>query len=196
MKKITYIITILMICTSAFALTAKDVLENLQSLKSYTADFVQYTEIEGFGEDEYKGKLHIEIGNKALWDYSEPYRQFYLFDMSTMHYYDSDTRQLVIQSLTPANNVFMRLMLNPKGIEQDFSVSLEKEDNLVMTPKNDIGIDRIVFIIKNRIISGIITKDQNGNNTRVELKNIRLDADIPESIFSPEVPKGTEVFRY
>ncbi len=51
-----------------------------------------------------------------------------------MKYYDSDTRQLVVQALTPATNVFMRLMLNPADIENDFNVSLEG-DKLILSPK-------------------------------------------------------------
>jgi outer membrane lipoprotein-sorting protein len=46
------------------------------------------------------------------------------------------------------------------------------------------------------MVHGIKTKDQSGNNTRIEFKNIKRDAVIPESVFSPAIPEGTEVFNY
>lgn len=196
MKKIlfTYII-IIITAAFAYAQTAQDVVASLKQVKSFTADFVQATEIEGFGEDIYEGKLYIKAGKKALWDYDKPYRQFYLFDADTMKYYDSDTKQMIVQQLDPATNVFMRLMLNPADIEADFNLSLN-DDMLTLTPKEDIGIGNIVFVIKNGMVHGIITKDQSGNNTKVEFKNIKKDAVIADDVFSHVVPEGTEVFNY
>ena len=195
MKKFSMtLIAVLMFAFSAFA-DVNSVLAGLEKIKSYTADFVQTTEIEGFGEDEYSGKLYIISGEHALWDYSKPYRQFYLFDTETMQYYDSDTRQLIVQNLDPAANVFMRLMLNPADIRKDFDVKLEG-DRLVLTPQADLGIADLAFTVKNGVITRIVTKDQNGNNTNIELKNISLDKALDAKLFTPEIPEGTEVFRY
>jgi len=196
MKKISVILIIYIFITAvAFAQSASDVLGSLKSIKSYTADFVQTTEIEGFGEDEYSGKLYIMSGEKAFWDYEKPYRQFYLFDKSTMSYYDSETKQMIVQKLDPATNVFMRLMLSPADIEKDFHAELSGGE-LLLTPKKDIGIAAIVFVIKNGMVTGIKTKDQNGNNTSIELKNIVSGEKLDAKIFEPEIPEGTEVFQY
>jgi len=193
MRKILCIIMILMFSIVGYAASVKDVLAGLQKIKSYQADFTQFTEIEGFGEDEYSGKLYIRSGEVALWNYSKPYRQFYLFDEGEMQFYDSDTKQLIKQRLTPETNVFMRLMLNPKDIEKDFSVKLVG-DKLEMSPIKDIGVSKIIFTIKSGIISGISTRDQNGNNTRIELDGIVVNEEIADKTFSPQVPADTEIF--
>ncbi len=91
---IIFVILSVFLTMTAYAGSAKEIIKQLESIKSYTADFVQYTEIEGFGEDEYSGKMYVLSGEKAYWNYLKPYRQFYLFDTKTMKYYDSDTRQL------------------------------------------------------------------------------------------------------
>ena len=196
MKKllITYILLMLTTIIS-YAQTTQQVVDSLKQVKSFTADFTQATEIEGFGEDVYSGKLYIKAGEKALWDYDKPYKQFYLFDKTTMKYYDSDTNQMIVQALDPATNVFMRLMLNPADIETDFTLTLSG-DELTLAPKADLGIETIIFVIKNGMVHGIKTKDQSGNNTRIEFKNIKRDAVISDAAFSPEIPEGTEVFNY
>ncbi|PLX69243.1 MAG: hypothetical protein C0602_07450 [Denitrovibrio sp.] len=196
MRKLSLIyIMLFMFVSAAWSADAAGVLAQLEKIKTYTADFVQTTEIEGFGEDEYSGKLFIISSEKALWDYDDPYRQFYLFDTSTMKYYDSDTKQMIIQKLDPATNVFMRLMLNPSDIRNDFDVKLEGS-KLMLRPKDDLGLEQIVFEVKNGIVTGILTKDQNGNNTDIELNNIKIDKSIDPKIFDPAVPEGTEVFEY
>ena len=85
MKKLFVIyILVFAFTVSGFAGSADEVLNSLKQVKSYTADFIQATEIEGFGEDIYSGKLVIKSGERAFWDYDKPYRQFYLFDTKTM----------------------------------------------------------------------------------------------------------------
>jgi len=196
MRKISFIYIALFLFTlNSFAADANSVIKQLELIKTYTADFVQLTEIEGFGEDEYSGKLYIKSGKQALWDYDKPYRQFYLFDTATMKYYDSDTKQMIIQQLDPATNVFMRLMLNPSDIRSDFQVSLEG-NKLVLVPKAELGLETITFTVKNGMVTGISTKDQNGNNTDITLENIVVDKTIDEKTFQPAIPEGTEIFKY
>jgi outer membrane lipoprotein carrier protein len=180
---------------AAYARTAEEVISALSTVKSYTADFVQSTEIEGFGEDVYSGKIFITMGKQAMWDYSKPYRQFYLFDTDTMEYYDSDTKQLIVQRLEPSNNVFMRLMLNPSDIGKDFDVSFEN-GLLTLIPRGDIGLSTIVFTVEADTVKGISTKDQNGNNTDVKFDNIKKDIEISPDVFKPRIPEDTEVFKY
>lgn len=196
MKKLMIICLILISAFSVcFAGSAKDVIDQLKTVKSYQADFVQYTEIEGFGEDEYSGKLYIKSGEKAFWDYDKPYRQFYLFDTATMKYFDSETKQMIVQKLDPATNVFMRLMLNPAQIEGDFTVTL-KGDELTLEPKGDLGIETIIFKVSGGLVTGISTKDQSGNNTRIVFKNIVRDKTIAKEVFEPSLPADTEIFEY
>ncbi|MCD8554580.1 outer membrane lipoprotein chaperone LolA [Seleniivibrio sp.] len=196
MKKIMLLLMI-MISVTCYAETVESVIAALDKIKSYSADFVQKTELEGFGADTYSGKLYIKSRSKALWDYQKPYRQFYLFDAKMMQFYDSETKQLVKQKLDPTSNAFMRLMYNPADMRKDFTATFnDATDRLTLTPvKKDSGIGAITFTVKNGVVTGITTKDQNGNNTSILLTNIKTDPDIADSIFNPAVPKDTQIFN-
>lgn len=197
MKK-TYLILFLILFTfSAYAESVQDAIAALNKINSYSADFIQKTQIEGFGSDTYSGKLYIKGRKQAMWDYSKPYRQFYLFDLKTMQFYDSENNQLIKQKLDPSTNAFMRLMMNPGEMRSDFNVSYNSTaGKLGVTPTNKkSGINPIVFTIKNGQITAISTKDQNGNNTTILFTNIKIDPEIPDSIFSPSIPKGTQIFN-
>jgi outer membrane lipoprotein carrier protein len=186
-----------MISATCYAETVADVLASLDKIKSYSADFVQKTELEGFGADTYSGKLYIKSRSKAFWDYQKPYRQFYLFDQKMMQFYDSDTKQLVKQKLDPTTNAFMRLMFNPADMRKDFTAAYNESTNrLTLTPvAKDSGINSIAFTVKNGTVTGITTKDQNGNNTSIILTNIKIDPEIADSVFNPTVPKDTQIFN-
>jgi len=197
MKKIMLMLMI-MISVTCYAETVETVLASLDKIKSYSADFVQKTELEGFGSDTYSGRLYIKSRSKAMWDYQKPYRQFYLFDQKMMQFYDSETKQLMKQKLDPTSNAFMRLMYNPADMRKDFTATYNDSTNrLTLTPvKKDSGIGAITFTVKNGTITGITTKDQNGNNTSIVLNNIKIDPEIPDSVFSPSVPKDTQIFTH
>ncbi|TCK60031.1 outer membrane lipoprotein chaperone LolA [Seleniivibrio woodruffii] len=196
MKKLIFIM-VMMISAVCYADSVADVLAQLDKIKSYSADFTQKTELEGFGADTYSGRLYIKSRTKALWDYQKPYRQFYLFDTKMMQFYDSETKQLIKQKLDPTANAFMRLMLSPADMKKDFNVAYnESTGRLTLTPavKNS-GINAITFTVKNGLVTGITTKDQNGNNTSILLTNVKADPEIAESVFSLSVPKDTQIFN-
>lgn len=197
MKKFALLIIVFSFAIAAYAQTTAEVLSELNKLNSYTADFIQKTEIEGFGSDTYSGKMYIKSRAKALWDYQKPYRQFYLFDKTTMQFYDSESKQLLKQQLDPSSNAYMRLMLNPSDIKKDFTASYNPTTSkLALAPTNKAsGINAIIFTIKDGMITGIQTKDQNGNNTSIMLTNIKINPEISDGVFSPVVPAGTEVFN-
>lgn len=197
MKKLILIFTILSSALIGYAQTTAEVLSDLGKLNSYTADFIQKTDIEGFGSDTYSGKLYIKSKSKALWDYQKPYRQFYIFDKSTMQFFDSEAKQLIKQQLDPSANAYMRLMLNPADIKKDFTAGFNPTTSkLTLSPaEKQSGINPIIFTIKNGLITGIQTRDQNGNNTSIMLTNIKANPEISDSVFSPAVPAGTQIFN-
>lgn len=197
MKKTYLIIMIMLFALSAYAESMQDVVTALNKINSYSADFIQKTEIDGFGSDTYTGKLYIKSRKQAMWDYIKPYRQFYLFDQKIMQYYDSDSKQLIRQKLDPSTNAFMRLMMNPADMRSDFNASYNSATGkLGITPlSKKSGLSPIVFTIKNGQITALSTKDQNGNNTTIIFSNIKIDPSIPDSVFTPDIPKGTQVFN-
>lgn len=74
MKKLLLLLFIL-VCFTAFAEDKKntDYMKQLSDIKSLSAEFKQINNLKDYGEDIYTGKVYINMKEKALWDYTEPY---------------------------------------------------------------------------------------------------------------------------
>ncbi|MCD8492247.1 MAG: outer-membrane lipoprotein carrier protein LolA [Geovibrio sp.] len=196
-KKIIMLLTVLCISTGAFGATIDEILGSFSNLQSYRADFRQITEIENFGKDEYVGRIYVINKYRALWDYSYPYRQYYLFTSDRVDYYDSEIRQLVRQKNAEGNqNAITRLMLDIGNIRKNFHVTLGGNNVLNLVPLSDIGVRYIKVETDGSRITKVISEDPTGNKTEVTFTNIQLNADIDKKVFEPTVPPGTEVFEY
>ncbi len=66
----------------------KDFVKQLSSIKSLSADFKQVNILKDYGEDIYIGKVFINMKDKALWDYIEPYSSWYLINSESIEHYD------------------------------------------------------------------------------------------------------------
>lgn len=197
MKKIFIMITILFITAGAYAATVDEILASFSKLESYKANFKQVTEIETFGKDEYIGVIYVVNRYKALWDYSYPYRQYYLFSEGGVDYYDSEMKQLIRQKNTEGNqNAITRLMLDTGNIRQNFHVTMEQEGVLTLVPVTDIGVRIINIETDGTRINKVTSIDPTGNKTEVTFSSIELNAKIDEKVFEPRIPAGTEIFEY
>jgi outer membrane lipoprotein carrier protein len=197
MKKLALTLLILFISINSFALDKDKIIETLSSFKTAIADFEQITEIKDFGEDFYSGKIYLIAKKKALWDYTKPYPQYYIFTPDSMEYYDSSTEQLIRQKVNQSGgqNIIYQLLVDISKAKETFDIIVEGEDTLRLIPKTDIGLKYIVLKIKKDFISEIISTDNEGNNTKVYLKNIMLNVNINPKVFQKEVPLTTEIFE-
>ena len=199
MKKLLLTVFISLLTISyAAAQDASAMIEKIKSLKSYKADFVQKTEIEGFGEDVYEGTVYVMKGHKALWDYDEPVEQYYLFTTGGFDYYDSETNQLIRQKMSKdkGNNIVLELMLDPSTINRNFKTEAAGE-TLILFPQTDIGVEKVELQVNDKgAITYMHSVDTAGNSTRIEFENIETNKVIAEEIFDKKVPEGTEIFTY
>jgi outer membrane lipoprotein carrier protein len=194
MKKTFALFIFMLMSISAFAASADQILASFSALQSY---FKQVTEIEGFGADEYSGKIYVVNKYKALWDYDFPYRQFYLFTNDKVDYYDSETKQLMRQKNIEGNqNAITRLMLDIGNIKENFQVQQINDYTLNLIPLSDIGVQFVTFEVDGNRISKVTSKDPAGNGTEVTFSNVQVNVPIEEKVFEPAVPEGTEVFEY
>ncbi len=86
MKKLLLLLFTL-VCFTAFAEdkdNAADYMKQLSAVKSLSAEFKQVNNLKDYGEDVYAGKVYINMKEKALWDYIEPYSAWYLITNETI----------------------------------------------------------------------------------------------------------------
>ena len=173
-------------------------LKKLESIKTLKADFVQETNIEGFGKDFYKGKFYLIPSMRVLWDYSEPYSQYYIFTADTMEYYDSTTNQLIRQSSqnNSANSMVFLLLMDLSSANNLFDVVNIDANNFRLNPKSDLGLKFVDISFGKKFIQEITSQDNVGNLTRIIFSNIKFNVTIPESTFEKQLPKDVEIFSY
>ena len=198
MKK--FILIILFLSHSSTLLFAQDekLINSLKKINTLKAQFTQVTSIAGVGEDTYEGSLYLLKGEKILWDYNRPHRQFYLFTKDELSYYDSMTKQLIKQKAENlgVENIVFRLLIEPSGIKNTFFVVVMNNEQYKLYPKENIGLQYIEITLEKDNIKRIVSRDEQGNNTEITLNNLSINKSFDKSVFDVKVPEGTEVFTY
>lgn len=177
--------------------TKEQIISRLASYKTATADFEQITEIKDFGEDFYSGKIYLISKERVLWDYTKPYAQYYIFTPTSMEYYDSSTEQLLKQTVTGSGgrNIVFQLLVDISTATSSFNIIQEENNTLRLIPMTDIGLKYLILKLNNQFLSEIHSIDDEGNTTKVFLKNVKLNAPIDQKLFDKEVPLTTEIFE-
>ncbi|MGA1847382.1 LolA family protein [Deferribacter abyssi] len=200
--KIIKILKILVFCfVIVFNAFSKDksvesILKNYSNIRTFEAKFVQKTTIKGFGEDYYEGTVYLKKGEKLMWDYKKPYRQYYLFEKDKMEYYDSSVKQLIRQKISLEDNVVLQIIMDFSTIGENFQIiSLDKK-RVRLIPKSNINLKYIDLKLGNKFVKKIVSEDNAGNVTEIIFTDIKINELIEERVFKPIVPLDTEVFTY
>jgi outer membrane lipoprotein carrier protein len=198
MKKILFLLFTLNVFATLLYAQDEKLLNSLKKINTLKAQFSQVTSIAGVGEDKYEGTLYMVKGEKILWDYNKPHRQFYLFTKDELSTYDSMTKQLVKQKAENlgVENIVFRILMEPSDIKNTFFVVVMNNDQYKLYPKEDIGLQYLEITLKDNIIKKIISKDEQGNSTEINLNDVQINRGIDKSVFNVKVPEGTEVFTY
>lgn len=196
MKKILTLLFTL-VCLTAFAADKDntDYMKQLSAVKSLSAEFKQINNLKDYGEDIYTGKVYINMKEKALWDYIEPYSSWYLITNETIDHYDEINNQLVkMKAKDYKEYALLQVLMDFSQLSKSFS-SEQKEDILYLKPKSDVGLAYINIIFKNNVISEIKSKDNAGNLTTITLNNVVIDKKISDSSFKKKLPDDVNVFN-
>lgn len=196
MKKLLTLLFIL-VCFNAFA-EKKDessYIKQLSSIKSLSAEFKQVNNLKEYGEDIYTGKLYINMKEKALWDYIEPYSSWFLITNETIDYYDEINNQLVkMKTKDYKEYALLQVLMDFSMLDKSFTYKQEK-NTLYLTPKNDVGLTYINITFKDNIMNEINSKDNAGNLTTIILSNVEIDKKINNDLFKKKLPKDVNIFK-
>lgn len=194
MKKILTLLFIL-VCSMAFAEDNTDYLKQLSGIKSLSAEFKQVNNLKDYGEDIYTGKVYINMKEKALWDYIEPYSSWYLITNDTIDHYDEINNQLIKMNAKDYNEyVLLQVLMDFSQISNNFT-SEQKNNVLFLTPKNNVGLAYINITFKNNVISEINSQDNIGNLTTITFQKLETDKKINEASFKKQLPKDVNIFK-
>jgi outer membrane lipoprotein carrier protein len=181
-----------------FSIDMDNIFEKLSEIKSVKADFYQETTIANFGTDAYTGIITLLAGEKVLWNYTSPYKQYYFFTKDTMEYYDSATEQFIRQKVTSSgsNNIVFQILIDLNEAKKTFNFTSIDENSVKLEPKTDIGLKYLILQFSDIYIKKIVSEDLNGNKTEITFNNVILNPKLTESDFNRDIPPGTEIFNY
>ncbi len=196
MKKLLLLLFIL-VCFTAFAEDKKntDYMKQLSDIKSLSAEFKQINNLKDYGEDIYTGKVYINMKEKALWDYTEPYSSWYLITNTDINHYDEINNQLIkMKTKDYKEYALLQVLMDFSQLSKSFNAE-QKDNTLYLKPKNDTGLAYINIVFKNDVISEINSKDNAGNLTTITLSKVEIDKKISDSSFKKKLPKDVNVFN-
>lgn len=188
----------LLFATYGFSIDMDKIFEKLSEIKSVKANFYQETTIANFGTDAYTGTVTLLVGEKVLWNYTSPYKQYYFFTKDTMEYYDSATEQFTRQKVTSsgANNIVFQILIDLNEAKKTFNFISIDEKSVKLEPKTNIGLKYLILHFSDIYIKKIVSEDLNGNKTEITFNSVILNPNLTESDFNRDIPPGTEIFNF
>ena len=183
--------------------TVNAIQKNYESVLTLKADFEQKAFVKMLNRTEItRGNVQIKKPGKMKWVYNSPDPQVLISDQKSLWLYvpeEEEATKMPIESVYSSNTP--ALFLAGQGILTDiFNVVqvLTKEDKFVavFTPKEvESSLSRLVLRANknNYQITGATVYDRLGNRTSIKFRSIRINEEIPESVFNFEVPTGVEI---
>lgn len=183
-----------------------DGLDDLQrfysEVSSYSASFDQMVVDENLKLlDASSGEFSIERPGKFRWHYTTPSEQLIIGDGKHVWIYDVELEQITHRKSDAAVSQTPAMLLSGKG-NLDDSFILEDAgqrdglDWVRMIPKsNDSGFTDVRIAFLNGKLQLLEMKDNFGQSTRMNFKNIKENIVIPEEIFKFTPPSGVDIIE-
>ena len=174
----------------------KDVAGKANDLESLSSDFTQ-TKFIQLMEDKAvsKGKLYYRAPNVLKWEYSSPYDYKILFKENRLYINDNGDKSV---TNLRANKLMEKLVslisgsVNGKLVADydNFDVSLTRNGKWVtalIIPKDpsikQMFHEIIMVFNQDNILNSVRLKEEGGDYTHIDFKNIKMNTPLEESIF-------------
>jgi len=175
------------------------------NVAGFTADFDQESVLKAMAvTDTASGRVMVRQPGKMRWEYLVPDPQTIITDGDDLWVYRPEENQVLVGK-APAlfgEGKGAGFLSNIKMVRQSFQVTLVPESGpdryrLKLVPnRSTVDIMAVMLDIDRQTfdLSEITTVNVYGDETRIQLKNIRFDAP-PESLFRFEVPEGADILQ-
>lgn len=174
---------------------------NLQSMHTMEANFSQRMEDDqGVLLQQANGNMAVKRPRRLLWKTLTPYEHLMVTDGATLWLYDIDLEQITRRPFTKDLDKAPALLLSGEINEIADQYSIEQQDGeegisqFHLTPLDEQQLFQSMSIIfKAGIIQSMVLKDNFSQQTIIEFSEVKLNADIPASLFDFIPPKGVDV---
>ena len=176
------------------------------NVTGFTAEFDQESILKAMAvTDTASGRVMVRQPGKMRWEYLVPDPQTIITDGNDLWVYRPEENQVLVGK-APAlfgEGKGAGFLSNIKMVRQSFQLTLEpptssRHHRLKLVPNRStvdlmailLDIDRHTFDL-----AAITTVNVYGDETRIELKNVRFDPPPAEALFRFEVPEGADVLQ-
>lgn len=144
-----------------------------------------------------KGKMYYRGGDRLRWEYTSPYTYTFVLNGDRVMLKSSEKTDVVSVRSSRMFQEIARIMLNSVtgrclADESDFKVTMYEADGqwearLVPQQKEMAALFsevRLHIDPKLRMVTVVELKEQSGDTTRIEMKNVRKNGTIDDAVFS------------
>lgn len=172
----------------------------------FSAEFEQQSTITAMEiTDSASGKLFVKRPGKMRWEYVLPEAQIIISDSNDLWIYRPEDNQVLIGK-TPsffADGKGATFLSDVKNVRKEFIVTPESSDRkgnpvIKLVPKKkSTELIEIHLTISNRTgtIDQIVTKNEYGDETRIQISKYRFNQDLAEDLFVLKIPNGADVLQ-
>ena len=170
----------------------------LAEVRSLTADFEQTLWADQRLLETARGSVSLKRPNHFLWRYSEPIEQSVIANGRELWMYDVELAQATLAPLDEAGPSPALLLSGDAAVRDAFEVvrsfAADGLDWIELAPKLD-GSDFTSVLIgfEDHTPQRLELVDGLEQVTRIELANVALNPDLPDSLFEFEPPPGVDV---
>ena len=198
--------------TESKDLTVDQILEQVENKytnSKFSADFIQKSTIKAMDiADMASGKVFIKYPGMMRWEYHKPDKQIIITDADKLWIYRPEDNQ-VMTGKAPTffgDGKGASFLSDIRLIRQKFEISLgdagKKESDmfyhLKLVPNEktlDISTIRLLVSRQTFNVLQVITQNSYGDETRIDLINSAFGVNLDDSLFSLDVPEGTDVLQ-
>ena len=181
-----------------------DGIEQRYDLKGFMADFHQQSVVKAMDiSDEATGKIYVRRPGKMRWEYIKPERQLIITNGTRLWIYRPDDNQVMI-GLSPSffgDGKGAGFLADIRVLRKKFHIMPAESENpryvaLKLQPLKDSIDISLIFLYASRNdyeVKRVVTVNAYGDETRIDLINSRFDVVPDDSLFTFDIPEGTDV---
>lgn len=180
--------------------------EKRYTAAQFSAEFLQESTIRAMEITDFaSGQIYVRYPGMMRWEYEKPERQAIITDGQKLWVYRPQDNQV----LTGSAPVFFRdgkgasFLSDIRLVRQKFTITLHPPEGenfyeLRMVPREStLTISQVRLFITPRAytIARIVTLNDYGDDTRIDIINTRFNVELAPSLFTFEIPPGADVQR-
>ncbi len=174
----------------------------LGSVRTLTAQFSQdVVDADGRLVESAQGDMALARPGRFRWDYREPYERVVVADGTRLWLYEADLEQVTVRALGAGLGETPAALLTGErsALERFERVSEWSGEDLAwvkLRPRAaDADFESVTIGFAGRTPVRLELADRLGQQTRIVLTDVRLDAPVPDARFRFEPPPGVDVIR-